>query len=99
MIFNGQLFKQVAVAEHVGDTVLGVAHESHRSLGSQRLNAARERLVGHVVLHDVDQRVIDTLFASGEFIECNAVPIANQAQISGAVVHEQLRDCDLAAGD
>ena len=29
MILNGQLFKQIAIAEHVGNTVLGVAYESH----------------------------------------------------------------------
>jgi hypothetical protein len=95
----GQLAKQIRMLEHVGHGVLGVAHEDHGCLGAQRLDAPREGLVGHVVLHDVDQGLVHALLLSGELVKGDTIPVADQADLSGRVVHEQLGNRHLAAGN
>ena len=85
--------------EHVGDGVLGVSDEHHRRLGPERLDAAREAFVGHIVLHDVDERLVDPLLSAGELVEGHDVPISNEANLARGIVHEELWDRHLAAGN
>ena len=95
----GQLVEQVGVLEHVRHGVRGVADEHHRRLGAERLDAAGERLVRHVVLHDVDERLVGALLLARELVEGDDIPVADQADAPVGVVDEQLRDGDLATGD
>ena len=43
--------------------------QNHRRFCTQGLNPTGERLVRHVVLHNVDQRFVRALFLAGELIE------------------------------
>ena len=95
----GQLVEQVGVLEHVRHGVRGVADEDHRGFGTERLDTAGERLVRHVVLHDVHERSVGALLLAGELVEGDDVPVPDQADASVGVVDEKLRDGDLAAGD
>ena len=77
---------------------LDIAHEGQAGLGTQGLDATGEGFVGHVVLEDIDQGLVDPLLAR-EFVEGHQVPVADQADLVGAVVDEELGHGDLAAGD
>ena len=77
----------------------GVADEDHRGFCAERLDATGERLVRHVVLHDVDERLVGALLLARELVERDDVPVADQADASVGVVDEELRDGDLATGD
>ena len=65
--------------EHVWHGVRGVADENHRCLGTKRLYTTGERLVRHVVLHDVDECFVGALLLSGELVERDNIPVADQA--------------------
>ena len=95
----GQFVEEVGVFEHVGHVVRGVAHEHHRRFGPEGLDAPGERLVRHVVLHDVDQRLVGALPLAGELVEGNHIPVADQPDAAVGVVDEEFRDGDLSAGD
>ena len=85
--------------QHVGHGVLRVADKDHRRLRAQRLDAAREGLVGHVVLQDVDQRLVDALLLAGELVKGHHIPVADQPDLAGGVVDEELGHGHLAARD
>jgi hypothetical protein len=88
--FFGQWIEQVRMLEHVGHRMLGIADKHHGCLGAQRLHPARERFVGHVVLHDVDQRLVDALLLASEFIKGHHIPVAHQAQLAGELLTNNL---------
>lgn len=99
VIALGQLVEQVGVLEHVRNGVRGVAHEHHRRLCAKRLDSAGERRVRHVVLHDVDERLVRALLLAGELVERHDLPVTDETKPPVGVVDEQLRHGDLAAGD
>ena len=66
--------------QHVRDIVLGVADKDHRRFGAKCLYPAREGLVGHVVFHDIDQRLVDSLLPAGKLIEGYNIPVADQVR-------------------
>ena len=97
--FVGQFAKQIRVLEHVGHGVLGVADKDHGGLCAQRLHTPREGFIGHVVFHDVDQGLVHPLLLAGKLVEGDTIPVADQANLTGGVVHEQLGNRNFSAGD
>ena len=85
----------MGVLEHVGHRLLGVAHEHHRGLSRELLNTPREGAVSHVVLHDVDQCLVDLLVLAGKLVKADAVPVAHQANLAVGIADKQLRGGDL----
>ena len=90
-----QLIEQVRMLQHVRHGMPGVPHEHHGRFGPQGFHAPGEGLVGHVVLHDVDQCFIDAFLLAGELVEGHAIPVAHQADFAAGVVHKQLGYSDL----
>ena len=77
----------------------GVANEHHGCFRTECLDTAGEGLVGHVVLHDVNECAVGTFFLSGELVEGDAVPVSDQPDSPGGVVYEEFRDGYLTPGD
>src|ERR1039457_66758 len=84
--------------EHIGHRLLGVPHEDHGCLSRELLDAAGERAVGHVVLHDVNQRFVHLLVLAGELVEAHAIPIPHEADLSAGVADEKLGSGHLRSG-
>ena len=76
--------------------MVGVAHKRETGLGPHRVHPPGEGLVGHIVFHDVDQRLVRCLLSTGEFIKGHDIPVADKANAPVRVVHEELRDRHLA---
>ena len=91
----GKLVEQIGVLKHVRHGVRGVADEDHGGFGSERLDTTRKRPVRHVVLHDIDERLVGALLLACELIERDDVPVSDQADAPVGVVDEQLRNGDL----
>ena len=98
MVLLRQLFEQVRVFQHVRHVMRGVADERHARLALERLDATGERLVGHVVLHDVHQIPAGLLGLACELVERHRIPIAHKPQVSVGIVHEQFGHCHFPAG-
>ena len=98
MVLLRQLFEQVGVFQHVRHVMRGVAYERHARLALERLDATGERLVGHVVLHDVHQVPAGLLGLARELVERHRIPIAHKPQVSVGIVHEQFGHCHFPAG-
>src|ERR1035437_5821342 len=94
-IFVWERFKEMRVLEHVGNGLLSIPHEDHRSLSRKLLDTARKGSVGHEVLHNVNQSLINPLVLAGELVEANAVPVAHETNLPRGVVDEKLRRSDL----
>ena len=99
MVLRGQLFEQIGVLQHIRYIVRRIAHEYHARLTLERLNATRERLVGHVILHDIHQVASGLFGFARELVERHRIPIANESQPSVGIVHEQLRHRHFTTGD
>ena len=93
-----QLIEQVRMLQHVRHGMPGVPHEHHGRFGPQGFHAPGEGLVGHVVLHDVDQGLVDALLLAGKLIKSYAVPVAHQADLAAGVIHKQLGYGDFTTG-
>ncbi|MNQ91391.1 hypothetical protein D3C85_1067700 [compost metagenome] len=78
--------------------MIGITHKHHAGLCSQGFHSPRERLVGHVVLHDVHQRLVHSLLLAGELIESHYIPVTHQTEFTRAVMDEQLGNCNFATG-
>ena len=92
-----QVLEQVGLPDHVPYVVTGVSHEGEGRLGRALANSAAEALVRHVVLQDVHDVTLRLLPLSGEFVERHAVPEADQADLPGGVVEEELCGRHVAA--
>ena len=55
MVLRRQFLEQIRILQHIRHVVRRITYEHHARLGLHDAHAAGERLVGHVVLHDVDQ--------------------------------------------
>ena len=99
MILFRQFLEQVGIFQHVRHIMRGVAHEHHARLALERLDATGERLVGHVVLHDVHQIPAGLLGLACELVERHRIPIAHKPQVSVGIVHEQFGHCHFPTGD
>ena len=93
----GQRLEQVGGGQHGGHGAHGVADEDHGRLRCRGAVAPREGLVRQVVLHRVDQVLLNAL-APGELVEGDDVPESDEADPVGRVVDEEFRQGDLAAG-
>ena len=98
VILFRQFLEQVGVFQHVRHVMRGVAYERHARLALERLDATGERLVGHVVLHDVHQVPAGLLGLACELVERHRIPIAHKPQMSVGIVHEQFGHCHFPAG-
>ena len=99
VVLLGKLVEEVRVLEHVGNSVGRVADEDHGGLRPEGLDAPGEGLVGHIVLHDVDERPVGPLLLAGELVEGDAVPVSDQPDPPVGVVDEELGHRHLSAGD
>ena len=52
-------------------------------------DAARERAVGHVILHDIHQRLVHLLILAGKFVEADAIPDLHKSSLVARVVDEK----------
>jgi len=77
--------------------VVGIADKGEAGLSSHGIDPAREGFVGHVVLHDVDQRLVRGLLAAGELVECDHVPVAHETNPTIGIVYEELWDRNFTA--
>ncbi|OQB66810.1 MAG: hypothetical protein BWX93_01893 [Bacteroidetes bacterium ADurb.Bin139] len=55
VIIPGQSIEQICVFEHVGHRVVRIADHDHGRFGLHDIRTPGERLVGHVVFHDIYQ--------------------------------------------
>lgn len=98
MIGLGQGLEQIAVLEHIGYAMLGIAHEGHGGRGAEDVLAAGEALVGHVVLHDVLELGIAFFVGPGKLVEGHHIPVAYQSHAPGGIVDEKVGNAHLAPG-
>ena len=90
----GQRLEEVAVLQHEGHVVVGVADEGKAGLSPHGIDPAGEGLVGHIVLHDVDQRLVGGLLAAGKLVKGDNVPVPHEANSAVGIVDKELRNRD-----
>ena len=65
MVDGRQVLEQVRLVNHIAHVVAGIAHEHHGCLCRHLLDAAAKALVGHVILHDVNDVGLGLLVLAG----------------------------------
>ena len=68
--------------------MLGISDKHHGCLCTQGLDTTGKRLIGHIVLHNIYQRLIHTLVLASEFIKSDSIPITNQSDLAIGVIDE-----------
>ena len=91
-----QRIEEMRILEHIRNIVRRVADESKGGFRIHRSHTTGERVVRHVVLHDVHELLLRLLVAPGKFVERNAVPIADKSNLSRRIVDEELCQRDFA---
>ena len=94
-----QSFEQVRIFQHPRHVMVRVADEGEAGLGAHRIYTTRELLVCHVVLHDIDKRLVGRLLAAGKFVKGHDIPKADQSDPAIGIVHEKLGNRDFTARD
>ena len=85
--------KQVRVLKHVGQRYADVLPtKTIDASAPSGFDTPREGLVGHVIFHDVDKRLVHPFLLSGKFIKGDHIPVADQADFAGRIIDKQLRN-------